>query len=310
MAERKVWIACVAALVALLGSTMCVGSSVVINEVAWSGTAASSSDEWIELHNPTEAAIDLMGWTVVFGNAVIHLGEVDGATVELRRTVIEAGGYLLLERTDDDTLSDVPADVLYAGALGNDGIVIELRNAAGDAIDVVELAETGWPAGTGSGGEPAYASMERVDPAGNPEWKSNDGVLRNGLDKEGNPLNGTPGRENSALVLARTAPQVDFLSAVAEGDVLSGVIFLQWSATDPDGSPGALRIAIELSIDGGETWTALAANLANSGSYAWDTVTQANTDEVRVRIVAEDSDGRRGSAMSPAFTIRNQADSP
>jgi multidrug efflux pump subunit AcrB len=26
--------------------------SVVINEVAWAGTAASSSDEWIELYNP------------------------------------------------------------------------------------------------------------------------------------------------------------------------------------------------------------------------------------------------------------------
>ena len=36
--------------------------TVVINEVAHGGTAASSADEWIELHNNTGALIDLTGW--------------------------------------------------------------------------------------------------------------------------------------------------------------------------------------------------------------------------------------------------------
>ena len=35
---------------------------VVINEVAWGATAASSYDEWMELYNNTGNAIDLTGW--------------------------------------------------------------------------------------------------------------------------------------------------------------------------------------------------------------------------------------------------------
>src|SRR5512138_1594589 len=37
---------------------------VVINEVAWAGTAASTNDEWIELYNTTATAIDLTNWTL------------------------------------------------------------------------------------------------------------------------------------------------------------------------------------------------------------------------------------------------------
>ena len=36
---------------------------VVISEIAWMGTTASSNDEWIELYNNTSSAIDFAGWT-------------------------------------------------------------------------------------------------------------------------------------------------------------------------------------------------------------------------------------------------------
>jgi hypothetical protein len=45
-------------------------SLVVINEVAWAGTSTTkTTDEWIELYNPTGTAVDLTGW---------HLQAVDG----------------------------------------------------------------------------------------------------------------------------------------------------------------------------------------------------------------------------------------
>ncbi|MCK9401751.1 MAG: lamin tail domain-containing protein, partial [Bacteroidales bacterium] len=37
-------------------------ASVVINEVAWMGTAESANNEWLELKNQSEAEIDLAGW--------------------------------------------------------------------------------------------------------------------------------------------------------------------------------------------------------------------------------------------------------
>ncbi len=290
---------------ALLFGVACAGADVVINEVAWGGTAASSSDEWIELLNTTDEPIDLVGWTLVFGETTIHLGAVDGSTREIRRTTVEDGGYVLLERSDDGTVSDIVADVLYVGSLPNTGVVMELRNAAGELVDRIEVAETGWPAGVGGDGEPPYASMERIDPEGDVLWATHDGAIRNGADANGEPINGTPGRENGARILARTAPRVRLISPIVEGSILSGIVIVEWTADDPDGAAEALGISIDVSLDDGETWDVVSGNLANGGSYAWDTTMHPDGDAVRVRVIAVDADGRSGAVASPRLTIRN-----
>ena len=274
----------------------------VINEIAWGGSTASTSDEWIELYNTTEAAIDLTGWILAFGETAIELGgEPNNA--------IEAGAYFLLERTDDGTVSDVDADVLYTGSLSNSGEAIELRDGAGAVVDRVDATETGWLAGTASGGELPYASMERVDPFSDvAEWASNDGRIRNGADANGDPLNGTPGQENSARIVARVAPRVELVAPSGGDGVLSGTVVIEWSATDPDGPAEGLAISIELSLDGGETWAVLVGNLANGGSYAWDTTPHPDGDRVFLKVVAEDIDGHRGEAESSLLTIRNETD--
>jgi len=78
--------------------------SVLINEIAWAGTAASSNDEWIELYNPGEEEISLDGW---------HLTAADGTPDIALSGAIPAGGYFLLERSDDNTISNIPADETY-----------------------------------------------------------------------------------------------------------------------------------------------------------------------------------------------------
>ncbi len=203
-------------------------------------------------------------------------------------------------------MSDVEADVLYTGSLSNDGATLELRDAAGEIVDLVDASEAGWPAGTTRDADPPYASMERVDPTSEAaEWASNDGRTRNGADANGDPLNGTPGRENSARIVARAAPRVELVAPNEAEAVLSGVVVVEWSATDPDGPAEGLAISIELSLDGGETWEVLVGNLANGGSYAWDTALHPDGDRVRLRVAAEDADGYRGAAESPVLTIRN-----
>ncbi len=108
--------------------------------------------------------------------------------------------FFLLERTDDHTVDDIPADQIYTGNLSNTGERLELRDATGALVDSADGAG-GWPAGTPS---PTYQSMERIDacqPDSASNWASNDSLLRNGQDADGNPINGTPKARNSATPL-------------------------------------------------------------------------------------------------------------
>jgi len=161
--------------------------SVIINEVAWGGTAANSADEWIELFNPGGSSINLAGWT---------LAAIDGTPSINLKGFIPAGGYYLLERTDDSTVSDLTANLIYSGTLNNTVENLELRDASNNLIDTANQGGSNWFAGTAG---PDYYSMERTGViADSPtSWKSNDGITRNGLDANGNPINGTPA--NSVL---------------------------------------------------------------------------------------------------------------
>lgn len=192
---------------------------VVINEVAWGGTNAFGSDEWLELANVTTQTIRLDGW-VITGTG--------GLTIPLSGS-IGAGGYFLLERSGDETVSDIPADQIYSGGLDNSGDTLFLSNGV-QPIDSVNLDGGGWPVGSGS---PDYRSMERVDPRlpGTDEnWRSNNGRNRNGLDADGNPINGTPKQANATtfpappvIPLLITEVLYDGLTPSTEGDEFAEV---------------------------------------------------------------------------------------
>ncbi|MBN1922991.1 MAG: lamin tail domain-containing protein [Anaerolineae bacterium] len=165
--------------------------AVIINEVAWMGTAASPTDEWIELHNTSPHEIALDGWTLQ-GNA----NNTPNITLSGN---IPAGGFFLLERTDDTTVSDITADQIYTGDLVNTGESLTLRNAANSVIDTANANEGAWPAGDNI----SKASMERINPLepdSDANWATHTGLVRNGLDANGNPLNGTPKARNAAAL--------------------------------------------------------------------------------------------------------------
>jgi cardiolipin synthase len=206
---------------------------VVINEVGWMGTQANGSDEWIELYNTTDQPIDLSGWT---------LTAADGTPSIALSGTIPARGYFLLERTDDNAVSNLAADLVYGNdgttwALKNTGETLELRDASDALIDAANGDGGGWPAGD----NPTKATMERIDPTtpdADTNWATNDGLTRNGLDANSDPINGTPKAQNSAyaapgLAVTKTGPQVvtpgfDFASHIALSNtgasLITGVI--------------------------------------------------------------------------------------
>jgi len=175
--------------------------SVIINEISWAGTAASATDEWIELYNTTNYEVDLTGWMLSWEGRTIHFDRAADDTKEVRNSKIPARGFYLLERTDDTTISDLPADLIYSGSLANEGEALVLRDERDVIIDTANSDGGNWPAGTDARTEVPYATMERIRSAGGDvdgNWASNNGKTRNGLDAKGNPLNGTPKETNSA----------------------------------------------------------------------------------------------------------------
>jgi len=114
-----------------------VHAQVVINEIAWMGTVASASDEWMELYNNGSDAISLDGW---------KLESTSGTPSITLSGNIPAGGFFLLERTDDTSVPNIAADIIYTGPLSNMGEHLVLRDASGAVVDEVK-ASGGWPAG-------------------------------------------------------------------------------------------------------------------------------------------------------------------
>lgn len=122
---------------------------VFINEIAWMGGESSYTDEWIELYSDASSSINLDGWA---------LKANDGTPDIILTGTIQAQGFYLLERTDDDAVPDIAADQFYTGALGNNGERLELFNGLGVLVDSVNC-ESGWFAGDNS----TKQTMERKD---------------------------------------------------------------------------------------------------------------------------------------------------
>lgn len=187
------------------------GPTVVINEVSWTGSIDSSTDEWIELYNTTNYPFDLSGWYI----------EDDGTTVySIENGQIPAHGYFLLEDSED-AVSTYAADVLVNISLANAGDSLVLKNPAGGIVDVVNSAGGAWFAGDST----TKASMERIDPMsdGNtPEnWAS--ALHSNGSKgSNGSELLGTPGTANSNYGGSGPSVYIDPFDTIAfSGDTVT-----------------------------------------------------------------------------------------
>lgn len=161
---------------------------VAINEIAWAGTDSNFADEWIELKNNTSQSINLDDWTLSAKSEKPYI-KLSG--------VISPKGYFLLERTDDETISDISADIFFKGSISNEGEIFTLYNAS-TTMDKTTLSfDEKWPGGNNDG----RISMERYSPrkSGTDEfnWGSNTESIYNGKDSLGNDVYGTPKARNS-----------------------------------------------------------------------------------------------------------------
>ncbi len=162
---------------------------VVFNEIAWMGTTISADDEWIELLSTvTNTTTNVTGW---------RIAAEDGTPNITLSGTINPQGYYLLERTADTTISDISANKIYTGALGNEGELLRLFDAQDNLIDAID-ASSGWFAGNNT----TKQSMERISASvlGSTatNWANNNLMSVNGKAADNiAKINGTPGQQNS-----------------------------------------------------------------------------------------------------------------
>jgi hypothetical protein len=241
--------------------------AVIINEVAWAGTSASPHDEWIELYNTTAQRIQLQGWTLCDG------GDIN---IALQGT-LPGNGFYLLERTDDTTVADIPADRLYTGSLANGGETLFLRDPGGALIDTANSQTGPWPAGDAS----THASMQRVGAADLPgSWLTYAGFGGNGHAADGSPIAGTPHQPNVFTAATPTALPTGTTPAPTATPHPPGALLISevaWAGTLASAGDEWIEIynpgeeQLQLSgwslSDGGDIWIQLCGIIAPHGFF-------------------------------------------
>ncbi len=153
-----------------LGSTA--ADAIVINEINYNSAPAAASDDWVELHNPNAAPVDISGWT--FEDESGEFFPIPGATV------IPAGGYLVLAEDSTAFAQVYPTVSGVVGGfgngtrgfkLGNGGEGLTLRNAAGALIDEVRYDdEAPWPTAADGDGPTLQLRSAGLDNALPSSW--------------------------------------------------------------------------------------------------------------------------------------------
>lgn len=247
--------------------------NVVINEIAWMGTNVSYNDEWIELYNNSGEEVALTGWT---------LSATDGSPSIALSGSIPANGYFILERTDDQTVSGVQADLIYSGSLSNSGEVLELKDAQGNIVDVVDA----WYAGDND----SKATMERKDPTQSGALSSN-WLTATELYTEGY---GTPKAKNRSTQLGCSSTE-EHLNQVSEALGAINVYFnkcalTQYASVDNEANYNVnLENRLIHRLNQATTSIDFATYEINLPNVV-DTLIQKAAQGVQVRVIADSKD--------------------
>ena len=189
------------------------GDDIIVTEILYDAPNSDTTEEWFELFNPTDSAVDLSGWTI----------EDNYKSFSLSGTIL-AKDYFVVARQSaafnalygfDPDLDGSPL------ALSNSGDKLTLYNNVSTAVDFVawENYVSGWSV---SAIDTTIRRINAVDTDTGVDWE-NSGSL-------GNPGDGP----YDEILSDVTPPLVNILSPIS-GANLSGSVEISVNATDENG---------------------------------------------------------------------------
>ncbi len=174
------------------------GQTVVINELMWMGSSASSADEWIELRNLTDQAVDISGWSLTKRSSG---ADVPMLTIPTGKSILPNGYFLIsnyVNTSANSTLNVVPDVVNTDVALSNSALQIKLYNVNQQLVDMADDGVGNPLAGSYDSAKKMYASMERNPIPGDGTIAQNWHTASRGTGFKLNATElGTPGTVNS-----------------------------------------------------------------------------------------------------------------
>ena len=199
---------------------------IVINEINYNSADFLDSDDWVELYNPNNSAVDISGW---------YFEDEGGDYFSIpANTILPADGYLVLVENAEKFTTIYPQVTNYIGDFGSKnsargfglsggGERITLKNAGGVLIDEVEYDDKSpWPTNADGNGPTLQLIAPNLDNALAASW--------NGIPATPGALNGT----NTGLNQTINFP------AIADKQTTSGPF--QISATATSGLPVSFAI--------------------------------------------------------------------
>jgi subtilisin family serine protease len=170
---------------------------IVINEIAWAGSSASTSDEWIELKNTTSETIDLSGFQITNSAGT----ESVMVTIPQGKSIL-ANGYFLISNyaeTDAKSVLNVTPDVVdTAVQINNSNIQFKLYSGDFKTATLIDTADDGNGIPFAGQNETPKKTMSRKATPGDgtlaANWFTSE-VAGTGYDA-GATQKGTPGEAN------------------------------------------------------------------------------------------------------------------
>jgi hypothetical protein len=158
--------------------------TVVINEINYNSSDDFDPEDWIELHNPGETAINISGWAM-------KDDDNEHVFVIPEETIIEPGEYLVLAKNLDQFITNSPNINNVIGSfefgLSGGGDQVRIYNTAGMLTDSVEYDDDApWPIEPDGGGPTLELINASLDNSLVENWSAS------------YEEHGTPGEINSA----------------------------------------------------------------------------------------------------------------
>lgn len=175
-------------------------TDVIISEVAWAGSSTSPADEWIELANVSDHAMDISGWSVAGASSSPIIFPV-GSLIETHSTFLISN----YANTNTSSVLNTPTQIITTlVSIPNDKLTITLTSSTGSLVDSAGNGGdpfAGTSGGAGSTTDGRFRSMERrdflIDGKIKDAWTHADTASE---FKDGATDFGTPGSFNPSLL--------------------------------------------------------------------------------------------------------------